>query len=190
MRNVVTPEAMLSYPALFEAKQTPSGDLKYSTALIFDKNADLSKLKAAVTAAAEERWGERAAAMIKAKQLRLPFRDGSEKAAVGYGPNTVFINVSSTRKPGIVSRYAGQDGKPLVIEDPDEIYPGAKVRASLTAFSYSVNGNNGVSFSLNNLQKLGDGPRLDGRLRAEDEFEAFEDAPANFDPATDDPMAA
>jgi hypothetical protein len=35
-----------------------------------------------------------------------------------------------------------------------------------------VNGNNGVAFSLGNLQKIKDGPRMDGRLSAADEFTA------------------
>lgn len=37
-----------------------------------------------------------------------------------------------------------------------------------------MNGNNGVSFSLGNLQKVADGPRMDGRLSAADEFTATE----------------
>jgi Enterobacter phage Enc34, ssDNA-binding protein len=128
--------------------------------------------------------------MFKTKQLRWPFRDGAEKATMGYGPGTTFINVTSNRQPGVVSKYAGAGGRPLPITDSAEIYPGCKVRASLTPFAYEVQGNRGVSFLLGNVQKLGDGPRLDGRLRAEDEFAALEDAPVDFDAATDDPMAA
>jgi Protein of unknown function (DUF2815) len=189
MPSVVTPEATLSYPALFEAKETPSGDSKYSACLIFGQAADLSALVAAATAAATERWGAKAQQMLKQKQLRWPFRDGAEKATTGYGPGTTFINVSSNRQPGVVGRYAGADGKPIAITDPAEIYPGCKVRASLVPFAYEVQGNRGVSFMLGNVQKLGDGPRLDGRLRAEDEFTALENAPTEFDP-TEDPMAA
>jgi hypothetical protein len=74
----------------------------------------------------------------------------------------------------VVSKFAGENGKPAPITDPKEIYPGAKVRASLRAYAYSVNGNNGVAFSLGNLQKVGDGPRMDGRLSAADEFTATE----------------
>jgi hypothetical protein len=109
-------------------------------------------------------------ALLKAGKIRLPFRtDGEEK---GYGEGSTFINVKSKQAPGIVSRYAGADGKPLAIKDPAEIYAGAKVRASLRAFAYDNNGNKGVSFALNNVQKLGEGARIDGRLKAEDEFTA------------------
>ena len=43
------------------------------------------------------------------------------------------------------------------------IYPGCKVRASLRLYNYGGKGtsiNPGISFGLNNVQKLADGPRL------------------------------
>ncbi len=46
--------------------------------------------------------------------------------------------------------------------------------------SYSVNGNNGVAFSLGNIQKTDDGPRMDGRLSAADEFSAEARPSANI----------
>ena len=137
--------------------------------------------------------------MLRRKQLRAPFRDGAEKATVGFGPGKTFINVSSKRQPGVVDRFAGPDGKPRVITDPDEIYSGCRVRASLLPFAYDTQGNKGVSFLLGNVQKLGEGPRLDGRLRAEDEFDALEEEPTDLDPGfdsdgelveDDDPLAA
>jgi hypothetical protein len=55
------------------------------------------------------------------------------------------------------------------------------VRAQLRAFSYDSNGNKGVSFALNNIQKLGDGERLDNRQAATDAFEAdLSAAPADI----------
>jgi hypothetical protein len=179
--TVITPECTISYPALFEPKPTPSGEARYSAAFIFDKDADLSELEAAAKDAAERRWGSKATAMLKNRQLRWPFRDGAEKEGrAGYGSGKTFVNCSSTRPPGVVSRFAGRDGKPLPISDPTELYPGCRVRASLVAFAYDVSGNRGVSFVLCNVQKLGEGERLDGRLRAEDEFDAFE-APVDLD---------
>ena len=46
------------------------------------------------------------------------------------------------------------------------------MRASFTAFAYDNNGNVGVSFGLNNVQKLREGTRLDNRVAATDEFTA------------------
>jgi hypothetical protein len=179
--KLITPEAMLSYPALFEPKRTPSGELKYGCALVFQEGADLSALENAALAALEERWGGRAKEMLQKKQLKWPFRDGAERDAQGYGPGTTFINVSSNQQPGVVDRYAGPDGKPRRITDLSEVYPGCFVLASLRPFTYDANGSKGVSFALNNLQKLRDGERIDGRLRAEDEFEAIEGGAINVD---------
>ena len=67
-----------------------------------------------------------------------------------------------------------------MITDPDEVYAGAIVRASVTSFSYDVSGNKGVSFALNNVQKIRDGERLDGRARAQDDFQADPNAKADL----------
>jgi hypothetical protein len=119
--------------------------------------------------------------MLHKKQLRWPFRDGAEREGQGYGSGTTFINVSSKQQPGVVDRYAGPNGKPRPITDLSELYPGCFVHATVRPFSYDTNGSKGVSFALNNLQKLRDGERIDGRLRAEDEFEAIEPAADNVD---------
>ena len=55
-----------------------------------------------------------------------------------------------------------------------------KSGATLNVFAYDKAGNRGVSFRLNNVQKLDDGERLDGRLKAEDDFEAIDDKPADI----------
>jgi len=61
------------------------------------------------------------------------------------------------------------------------MYPGAGVRASVSAFAYDSNGNKGVSFALNNMQKVSEGERLDGRAAADDEFTAdLSSAPADI----------
>jgi Enterobacter phage Enc34, ssDNA-binding protein len=173
-QKLITPEAMLLYPALFEPRPTPSGELRYSCALVFPQSTDLSALRNAALAALELRWGAKAREMLQQKQLWWPLRDGTQKDAVGFGPNTTFINVSSRQPPGIVDRYAGPDGKPRPITDPAELYAGCLVRASLAVFTYDINNSRGVSFGLRNLQKLRGGERIDGRMRPEDEFEALE----------------
>ena len=181
---VITSECVLSHPSLFEPRETPSGELKYGCALIFDKGADLAELRAAAQAAAVAKWAGKAAQMTESGALRMPFRDGAEReGSRGYGAGKTFLNASTKNQPGVVGRHGGPDGRPRPITDPAELYPGCRVRASLTAFAYDQAGNRGVSFALNNIQKLGEGPRLDGRKDAEDEFSAFpEDAPVDLAP--------
>jgi hypothetical protein len=182
---MVTPKAKLSYPHLAEAqKPQKAGDkAKFSATLVFAPGTDLKALQEAVMLAAEEKWPGKSAEMFRVQALRSPFRKDAE--AKGYEPGSVFLNVRSEQKPGAVYLHAGTDGKPAVIPDDkvkEELYPGAFVRAQIRAFPYDSNGNKGVSFALNNIQKLGDGERLDNRQKAEDAFEADLNAtPASLD---------
>lgn len=169
MTKVITPEAIISYPHIFEP-QTPPGATEpvYSCSLVFPDGTDITELKTAAAAVAKEKWGDKLKSMVQAGKVRMPFReDGIEK---GYPEGAIFMNVKSKQAPQVVSIYAGPDGKPAPITDPKEIYAGTKVKASLRAYAYEVNGNRGVSFSLGNVQKTGDGSRIDGRVGAADEF--------------------
>ncbi len=180
MSKVITPKGRLSYPHLFEP-QIPPGqtDPVYSCTIVFEDGTDLADLEKVAKDVGVEKWGAKYAEALKAGKIRLPFRtDGEEK---GYPAGSTFINIKSKAAPGVVSIYPGPDGKPKRIDDPSEVYAGCYVRASLRAFAYDVNGNRGISFALNNIQKVADGTRLDGRSRAEDEFEADKNAVAEMD---------
>jgi hypothetical protein len=172
MSKVITPEAILSYPHLFEPTIPPMAtEPVYSCVLVFEKNTDISDLKAAALEVAKEKFGNKTEALLRDGKLRMPFRtDGIMEK--GYPEGSVFMNVKNKSAPGIVSIYAGADGKPAPITDPSQLYSGCKVRASVRAYAYDVTGNKGVAFALGNIQKLSDGERLDGRVRAEDEFTA------------------
>jgi hypothetical protein len=180
MPALKTPEAILSYPFLFTPRANDDGKLKYSASLVFPAGTDLSELKKAVLAAAEEKYGSKAAELVRLKKIHVPFRDDWE--AKGYPEGSVFINVTTEKKPGIVSRFKGPDGKPAPINDPEQIYPGCIVIASIVAKHFEAKGKKGVTFYLNNMQKIRDGERLDGRMKAEDEFEA-EEGEAEFEGA-------
>lgn len=180
MSKVITPKGRLSYPALFEPKIPPQQtEPVYSCTIVFEDGVDLSSLMKAAEECGKEKWGDKYAALVKGGKIRSPFReDGEEK---GYPPGSIFINIKSKQAPGIVSIFPGEDGKPAKITDPGQVYAGCYVRASVRAFAYDVNGNKGVSFALNNIQKVADGDRLDGRSRAEDEFEADANASADLE---------
>lgn len=177
---------MVSYPHLDTAQlpQDGKGEAKFSMTLVFAPGTDLSELKKAAVAAAEEKYPGKGAEMLRIKQLRSPFRDDAE--AKDYPAGSIFINVRTKQKPGVVYSRPGPDGKhPLPIPADkirEEVYPGSFGRASLRAFAYDSNGNKGISFALNNFQKTGDGERLDGRVSAENEFDAdLSAAPADLD---------
>lgn len=178
--KVKTPVATLSYPVLHTPKPGENGGVpKYSCALIFAPGTDLTELKQAVIDAAELKFPGKGAEMLRKNQLKNPLRNGEEK---DYAEGSVFTNVRTERKPGIVYAWAGADGKPARMADEDireQMYPGAQVRATLAAFYFDKGGNKGISFALNNLQKVGEGERIDGRKSAEEEF----DVDLNAEPA-------
>ena len=198
--KVTTPKAMLSYPHIAKAQEqknddgTVKGKPKYSAALVFAKGEDLTALRKAAAAAGEAKWPGKFQQMVEESRksvaaggrvkFNLPFRmDGEDK---GYPEGSVFINVRTEQKPGCVYPYAETgSNKPAVIPDDKieaELYPGCFVRATVVAFGYDREGNRGVSFALNNLQKLGEGERLDNRKAAVDEFEVdLSAAPADLD---------
>ncbi len=197
--RVITAEAILSYPHLFTPQAPPAkkgeqqGEPKYSAAFIFTREAQATPQYAALRAAAQAAlmaaWpngltvGKKKYTLKQALDkgvIRTPFRtDWEEK---GYPEGSVYINARSNGKPQIVStvpdmsKINPKTGRPMprLIDDEDEMYPGAIVRASVTAFTYDIAGNRGVSFALNNVQKLRDGERLDTRVAAQSEFESDE----------------
>jgi len=164
--RVVTPEARLSYPYLFE-KADPfdeSGEGKYQTNLIFAPGTDLSKMKAAASTAARKKWGTDIP-----KNLKTPFRSGTEKDKEGYPDDCTFIAARSGDKPGVV---VGPNQEPCL--DPTEVYAGCYVRVSVTAFAWTRKGVNGVSFALNNVWKIRDGEPFGDRRSAEEDFAEVE----------------
>lgn len=174
-KKLLTPKATLSFPHIDEPvpPMNGKGEPKYSVALVFAPGTDLSALQAAVLEAATDKWGAKAVSMLKSGALRDPFRrDAVEK---GYEEGSIFFNARSTERPGAVFLWPdSKTQKAMIIPDDlrkKELYAGAQVRASVTAFAYDNEGK-GVSFGLNNLQKIGEGPRRDGRKKAEEEFEA------------------
>lgn len=175
--RVVTPEATLSFPHLFEPSAIDeNSEPKYSASFLFDADTDISALKKVANDAGKAKWGDKYIEMAKTGQIRSPFRtDGESK---GYPEGTVFVGARSKKKPGIVLPWNDPTtGKPAQLTDEELVYPGCKVRASLTAFAYDRAGNKGVSFALNNVQWLADGERLDSSVAATDDFDAVEEAP-------------
>lgn len=174
LTKVVTGEVRLSYAHLFEPfSNNEDQPPKYSTVILIPKSdkKTIKALKAAQQAALEKgKDGVFKGKIPKAWTNTL--RDGDEEADLEQNPEYaghMFMSVSSKTKPGIVDRNV----QPIL--DSTEIYSGCYARVSINAFPYSVQGNKGVSFGLNHVQKTRDGDFLGGRSRAEDDFEALGD---------------
>jgi hypothetical protein len=160
---------------------TAGQEPKYAITLVVSKKADLEPLKRGCQRAAIKKFGDKAIKMIKLGKLSLPFRDGDEdREDDELYAGKIFFAAKSNQPPRVVD----EDLNPIT--DQFEFYSGCKCRLSVWPYGYDVNGNKGVAFSLNNIQKLGDGERLSGRRAPEDEFGDAD--PSDADDDNDDDL--
>jgi hypothetical protein len=173
--KVVTGKVRLSYCNLFTAvapRDNPAGEPKFSVALLIPKSdtKTVAALKAAQEFAIAAKWPKRPA------KVASTLHDGDgvkEKTGEAYGPECKghwVMSVSSKVRPGVV------DVNLQPVMDASEVRSGDYARVSINAYCYDSSGNRGVSFGLNNVQKLETGEALGaGRTRAEDDFTAVTD---------------
>lgn len=173
--KVITGKVRLSYVHLFEAfANQPDQDPKFSTVILVPKSdkATIKKIEAAQQVALENGKATKFNGRIPAN-WKNTFRDGDEEGDLEKNPEFaghMFMTVSNKTRPGVVD----QSLNPIL--DSTELYSGAYARVSINAFPFNTQGNKGVSFGLNNVQKLADGEPLGGvSVKAEDEFEVVDD---------------
>lgn len=165
-RAIITPTACAIFVYVWEPRESMNEGQppQYSLSLLFKKTTDISALRAAVAEAAKEKFGN------KPGKLKDPFREADELETPPKGyRGGVYITAKSKTKPGIV------DGDLNVILDQSDFYPGCVCRASVTPWAFDKKGTKGVTFLLNNIQKIKDGTRLDGKKSAEEEFAGIDD---------------
>lgn len=176
----VTPRFRVSFPHVFEPHSGfENQEPKYSITMLFDSKADLKDLKRAVKNATIEKWGIDEKKWPK--NLRSPFRDGDEKSDLQGYEGMIFVSASSKQRPSVVDQK-----KEKINKEDETFYAGCYARASLIAFAYDAMGNKGISFGLQNVQKLADGEQFSGRKKAEDEFEEVEDESDSKENYSDD----
>lgn len=166
-KKCMTPKFRAAFANVFEPKAFEQQEPKFSIVMLFPKNQDLTSLKKAAFNAAVEKFGPKEK---WPKNMRLPFRDGNEKTDLDGYADHIFVSASTKQRPGVVDQKLA----PITKED-QTFYSGCFARATLIAFAYDKVGNKGVSFSLQNVQKLEDGEPFSGRRKAEDEFDAVAD---------------
>lgn len=172
--KVITGEVRLSYANLFTPRKNDQDKDVWSVLLLIPKSdkATLGKLKKAAEAAlAQGIANGKLKANTSLKNAWGTLKDGDERDDLDERPEyagNYYMNVSAYRQPGIVDR------KVQPILDSTEVYSGCYARVSINAYAYNVGTNKGVTFGLNNVQKLRDGDNLGGSARAEDDFDALE----------------
>jgi len=174
--KVTTPEFRVSFPNVFKPKAAFEGqEAVYSIQMLFPKSSDLKDLKKLCVEVATKKWGTKEK---WPKNLRMPFKSGDEKNLDNYKGMTV-VEARSKLRPGLVDRHLNEIGD---LEQSD-FYAGCWARATLTCYAYEKAGNKGVSFGLQNIQKLRDDTAFSGKRNAKDDFEVIEsdesDSPAD-----------
>ena len=172
--NIITPQGRGAYVGIFRATAQKNldgttGKPKFSIRMVFPPTADLSQMKTEAQAAATAKWGTNIP-----KTLRSPFRLNGDidKPVVGVPDDWTVMTFAAAedRRPGIV------DSKRQDIIDDSECYSGAWYRCQVRAYAYETAGNKGVSFGLQNVQKLRDDePIGGGNMPASKVFDAVED---------------
>lgn len=191
-RNILlTPRFRVAFPQIAEMKVFAPGQKgRYSCVALFTPDQFTPKEKqqmAAILAAMDKVSVENFKKPFKQLDrsvYKTPFHKGEEKEQyAGFGVGTVFFTMSAyTRQPKILSI----DGETHL--DPAELYPGCYARASVNPFANLQW--KSISIGMNNLQKLGEGERLDGSTTAEEDFGSdpatFEDEGSSGTEGADD----
>lgn len=174
--RVVTPRFRMSFPKLWKAEGYKDQEPKFSITMLFGPKDDISSLKKAVFAAKVAEYGPD---KTKWPKLRSPFNDGNEKADLDGYKNTIYVVAKNKHKPQVVDREL----QPVTEED-DIVYAGCYCRAAIRAFCYGGGKTGfkpGVSFSLESVKFVKDGPRFSGAMAAADAFAGVDDEDADED---------
>lgn len=169
MSKVVTGKVRFSFCHVFQ----PNENGKYSVTLLIPKSDEktVKRIRQAMRETAEANahiWGGKAPKKLEPPVTTMHDGDGVRPTGEDFGPECAghyVMTVSSKERPGVVDQDLND------IFDASEFYSGCYGRASINCYAYNTEGNKGISFGLNNLQKLADGERLGGgRASAEDDF--------------------
>jgi hypothetical protein len=153
----------------------PNAPPKYGCTFLLDPaNPLVIEINKAIEAAAQEKWGAKAAVTLKALRAteKAALRDGDLKTYAGY-PGNLYVSCSNTIRPTIIdtdkTQLAQADGKP---------YSGCFVNASVEFWAYDVQTKSGpakgISCSVLGVQFSKDGEKFGSGSSAADPDE-FED---------------
>lgn len=191
-----TGKVRLSYLFALEpkvGKMLKSGQVaasRYGAMIIFPKSDKITEMN--LRNAIQEAFIEGKADLgVKSDKIpfgmKIPIHDGDlERPEDPACANSWFFNCSSNSRPEVCDR------KLQIIDDPDEIYSGMYARVSVTIKAYNNEGK-GITAYLNNIQKVSDGDRLDGKSGSVSDFNdgtEWTNAEFNPDEEDDDDMSA
>lgn len=177
-KRLITPVFKTAFPNVYEPQSFEGGALRFGLTAIWTPTEFTENDK--------KRWvelrnalDEAAVTHFKRKLTDLPdnfkkaLRKGTEKADLeGFGEGTIFANLTTKMRPGIVDHNRQKIGPEF--GNQDEIFPGVYCRATVNVYSFENKGK-GVAIGLMNLQKIPKAARrLDNRVAADKDFEDSE----------------
>lgn len=169
----------LSFPDLFKAVEFKPGDGKprYNATFLIVPDSDNDKaIRAAIVAAAEESWGDKAKKIvesIKGQSNKFCYLDGDLKDYEGYADH-LYLACHSKTRPTVV------DGarQPLT-QDDGKPYAGCYVNAIVDIWAQKGE-NQGMRASFSGVQFASDGEAFSASAPASaDEFEELAGATAD-----------
>jgi hypothetical protein len=172
----------LSFPKLFKPESMEEGGkLNYSASFLIDPATpvgaeNLKKVKEAMTAACEDKWGK--GKVPKLKSDRKALKDGDESDYDGYKDMQVVV-AKDDRPPVLVDR----DRSPLnetTCMTERKLYAGCYVNAVINFWTYDNKFGKGCSANLRAVQFAENGEEFSGSegVNVDDEFDDLEgDAP-------------
>lgn len=184
----------LSYCNLFTPqapKDNPAGEKKFScTVLVPKTNIEAKAAIDAAIAQAIEAGPSKCWNGVRPPQPAICVHDGD-----GVRPSDGMPFGSECKGMWVFTASSKADRHPFVVDrqvqpimDSKEIYSGVWANISVGFYPYNFSGKKGIGCGLNGVQKLRDDEPLDGRVTAQDAFNAVAVAPAA--PAYGEPMAA
>lgn len=170
-------DVRFSYCNLFQPQARPGQDPKYSVTILVPKTNTAAKalIDQAVAQAIENgvasKWNG-----VRPPQPAICIHDGdgvrpSDGQPFGEECKGCWVFTASCKQPPFVV-----DAQVQPIIDPTQVYSGMYGNVSVNFFPYNSNGKKGIGCGLNGVQKVRDGEPLDGRVTAEEAFQAV--APA------------
>ncbi len=167
--RITTPVFTASFPQLFEAGGFEGSDPKFSITMLWDRDEDLSDLKAACESAIDKKWGSNRPANIQ-----MPMKDGDGKLDSEGQQRPEYVG----KKFAIAKAKVSDPPKVVDMElnpvlDKTIVYGGCEMRAAVSAYAWEFAGKKGVSLYLGNVQRTGDGEAFGSTSTVESDFGAF-----------------
>jgi hypothetical protein len=167
-----TPIGHVAFHHVFTLDHYGTGKPKFNMTLLWDKETtDLDYLHKALLAERIKKWGTNPDGTPKHVQgLWYPIRDGDERVNLEGFKGCWYCKFTSETAPQVCTHL-----KRTITAESGEFYDGCLAWARVTPGAYQMEGGQGLSLFLGNVQKMGDDEPFVGRSTADEDFDIEEE---------------